>query len=84
MKFQRGDLVEVMGKMDGQTWTLGRGIVTGFFFGPTKNLIEVTVLQSEIASMAGAEVMVLQSEIVKMAGAGRLFSETSLQPVEEG
>ena len=69
MKFQRGDLVEVMGKMGGKPWPQGRGIVTGFFFGPTQDLIEVTVLQSEI---------------VTMPGAGRLFSETSLQLVEEG
>lgn len=69
MKFKRGDLVEVMGKMGGQPWPQGRGIVTGFFFGPTQDLIEVTVLQSEIASMPGS---------------GRLFSETSLQLVDGG
>ena len=69
MKFQRGDLVDVMGKMGGQPWHQGRGIVTGLFFGPTQNLIEVMVLQSEIAMMPGA---------------GRLFSEVSLQLVEEG
>lgn len=68
MKFRRGDLVEVMGKMGGQPWPQGRGIVTGFFFGPTQDLIEVTVLQSEIKTMPGH---------------GRLFSEGSLRLVEE-
>ena len=68
MKFQRGDLVDVVGKMDGTPWGGTRGIISGFFFGPTQNLIEVTVLQSEIATMPGA---------------GRLFSEFSLQLVEE-
>ena len=67
MKFQRGDLVDVVGRMGGQPWPHARGIVTGFFFGPTSNLIEVTVLQSEIKTMPGP---------------GRLFSETSLQLVE--
>ena len=68
MKFQRGDLVEVVGKMDGKPWPHARGIVTGFFFGPTTDLVEVTVLQSEIKTMPGR---------------GRLFMETSLQLVEE-
>ena len=68
MKFRRGDLVEVLGKMGGQPWPQGRGIVTGFFFGPTQDLIEVTVLQSEIKTMPGR---------------GRLFSEGSLRLVEE-
>ena len=69
MKFKRGDLVDVVGKMSGQPWAQARGIVTGFFFGPTTDLIEVTVLQSEIKTMPGH---------------GRLFSEGNLRLVEEG
>ena len=68
MKFQRGDLVDVVGKMGGQPWAQARGIVTGFFYGPTQDLIEVTVLQSDIKTMPGR---------------GRLFSQDSLQLVEE-
>ena len=51
MKFQRGDLVDVVGKMDGKPWPHARGLVTGFFFGPTTDLIDVTDLQSELKTM---------------------------------
>jgi len=69
MKFQRGDLVDVVGKMDGTPWGGTRGIISGFFFGPTQDLFQVTVLESKIATMYGRNY---------------LFSQETLQLVEEG
>ncbi len=68
MKFQRGDLVEVMGKIGGQPWPHARGIVTGFYFGPTQDLIHVHVLEAETPVMLGP----------------RLYSPGSLALVEAG